>query len=79
MAKVRVSAEILAELVFGAAEHEVTVTAGVFDPAQNVFIFDIEGEDVPACEEVCAITSTERRWRGPTAYRMTFHEYLELR
>jgi hypothetical protein len=72
MAKVFVSADLLAELVFGYTEHRVEIAAVELDESQQVFVFDIVGPGVPDADEVVAIVNVQQNRAGEKLHRMTF-------
>lgn len=53
MAKIKVSAELISEMLFGFTEYP-TAVAGCDGMADGVVIFEVEGLNVPNCDAVTA-------------------------
>lgn len=75
MAKVKVSKILLEDLVFGFSKHVIEIKNGWYDPHTEMFIFDIEGEDVPkTCNKIEVIVSETRNRAGQRFIEMRFEE-----
>lgn len=72
MAKVSVSMEMLAEIVFGFVDNPVDVVGVEVDEDRRTVRFDITGPDVPDAEEVRAVIETRQNRAGQRLNRMTF-------
>ena len=72
MAKVSVTAEFLATMVFGAAPNPVEIRNAFYDQELGLVVFEVEGEDVPESEQVRAVISVECNRAGDSLRRMTF-------
>jgi hypothetical protein len=73
MAIVRVSAEYVAERLFGFSRNPVQVTGIGFDPNAGVALIEINGADIPAgAAEVRATITQESNRAGERLHRLTF-------
>jgi hypothetical protein len=63
MAKIAVTPEFLSHAMFDCSEHPVRIANGRFDMVRDVFIFEIEGDDIPAdaAEVIAEFTVLQNR------------------
>lgn len=72
MAKIHISAELLDNVLFGAAPHAVMAKSATIDEETGDLVLDIYGADVPDAESVAAVIAVEFNRRGDSLSRMTF-------
>jgi len=72
LARVRVSPEIIEDLVFGYATAPVRITGCMVDLDRKEIVFEINGPDVPDVPEVRAIIHSQTNRAGQRLLTMTF-------
>jgi hypothetical protein len=72
MAKIRVTGEFVAEMLFGFSPHIVDITDARFDFARREFEFDISGIDVPDVEEVRGEFTVQHNRRQERLHTLEF-------
>jgi len=60
LAKLKVAPKIIEDMLFGYSENPVYVTGIEYDKERDVFVFELDGKDIPKCEEVMAEISVQQ-------------------
>lgn len=72
MAKVRVSLQLIEDMVFGFTPSPVRVTDLAPDYERGEVVFEVEGVDVPDGPEVIAVCHVQQNRAGQRLVTMTF-------
>lgn len=72
MAKIEVSADLVADLLFACSDNPVEILDAGYSPLSRSFEFEIEGYDVPRCKRVAAAFTVQTNCVGQRLHRVEF-------